>query len=365
MWANNNAILQHSLTAGEAIRMNILIPSYEPDERLLQLVRQLQQNGSFQIVIVDDGSGDDYRSLFAEARRMGCIVLTHPVNIGKGRALKTGFTYLRNSGATGSIVCADSDGQHLPHDIIRIAGSVADHPGSIVLGSRRFTGKVPARSKFGNAATRLVYRFTTGKRIYDTQTGLRGYPPYMLDWLISVPGERFEYEMNVLLAAGSASYGIIEEPIETVYLNSNESSHFRPLADSARVYFPFLKFSAVSLISAIVDFLLVLLIHSVSASLLLSVWGARAASSALNYGLNRSLVFQNPGKSGAQRSMPKYFALVVLILILNYGLMLLLNELLNLPLPLAKIITEASLFLFSFWAQRSFVFKRRIALRAR
>ncbi len=345
--------------------MHILIPSYEPDERLLQLIVQLQQNGTYSIVLVDDGSGAGYRHLFAQAEQMGCVVLTHPVNLGKGCALKTGFAYLLDRGMEGSIVCADSDGQHLPHDIARVAETVAKSHGSIVLGSRRFTGKVPARSKFGNAATRLVYRFATGTRIYDTQTGLRGYPAHMLSWLVGIPGDRFEYEMNVLLAAESASYAIVEEPIETVYLNSNESSHFRPLADSARVYLPFVKFSAVSIVSAIVDFLLVLLLHSVSSSLLVSVWGARAASSMLNYGLNRSLVFQKPALTETQRSMPKYFALVLLILMLNYGLMLLFNELLHIPLPVAKLLTEASLFLFSFWAQRSFVFKRRMSLRPR
>ncbi|PWW06269.1 putative flippase GtrA [Paenibacillus cellulosilyticus] len=336
--------------------MTVLIPSYEPDARLIGLIHQLIEVDTPHIVIVDDGSGDDYRSIFATAKQLGCTVLTHEHNMGKGRALKTGFQYIKKLGRRDGVICADSDGQHLPADIMRIADAVDKLPHHIVLGSRQFTGEVPLRSRFGNTATRKIYKFTTGSAIHDTQTGLRGFSNDMLDWLCSIPGDRFEYEMNMLLKARSAGYRLKEIPIETVYLEENKSSHFRPLADSIAVYLPILKFSGASLLSAAIDYGMLLLIHLLTTNLLLAVVGARVCSSLVNYTMNRRFVFTDEGQSQVRRSMPKYFALVLLILTLNYGLMYGLNEVAHIPLLISKLITEGVLFLFSYWTQRKFVY---------
>lgn len=336
--------------------MTILIPSYEPDERLLSLIRDLKEVSDAPILIVDDGSGEAYRGIFESAKEAGCTVLTHPVNQGKGRALKTGFDYVRKHGDPDGVVCADSDGQHLPKDIMRISNAVVENRRRIVLGSRQFTGNVPLRSRFGNSATRMVYAAATGTAVQDTQTGLRGYSSDMLDWLSRLPGERFEYEMNMLLEAPAAGYEIVEVPIDTVYLEGNKSSHFRPLADSARIYWPFLKFCASSGFAAVLDFVLLLLLQWATSNLLLSVVGARICSSVVNYSVNRRLVFARDGESAVRRSMPRYFTLVLLILLLNYVVLRLLHETAGLPLAAAKIVTEAALFAVSYAAQRKFVY---------
>lgn len=337
--------------------MTILIPSYEPDVRLLNLVLQLQTFKLGPIVIVDDGSGLEYRGIFQTAEAYGCTVLTHEVNQGKGRSLKTGFQHIKEHALQGGVVCADSDGQHLPHDIHRIFETLLTqtNPG-IVLGSRRFTGKVPARSRFGNAVTRSVFSLSTGSKVYDTQTGLRGFPYEMLDWLCQIPGERFEYEMNMLLTAHKEGYEITEEFIDTVYLDHNESSHFRPLADSFRIYLPILMFSMSSLLSALIDFGLLFFIQYFTHNLFLSVVAARLCSSMFNYTVNRKYVFSSGRNSKVQKSLPKYFLLVLLVLLLNYGLLYFYNEKLIIPLLAAKILTEISIFLFSYWAQRRFVY---------
>lgn len=336
--------------------MNVLIPSYEPDGRLLQLIQQLQDISDFSIIVVDDGSGAAYSDIFRSVRELGCTLITHSANMGKGYALKTGFHYISKKGDKDGVVCADSDGQHLPEDIVRIASTIEEYNNHIILGSRRFTGKVPLRSRFGNAATRLVHTFATGNRIYDTQTGLRGYSADMLIWLCRMPGERFEYEMNLLLEAPAAGYSFYEVHIDTVYLDHNESSHFRPIVDSAKIYFPFLKFSISSILSAVIDFLLLALIHTVSSSLFLSVLGARTASSIFNFSMNRRYVFSGRKRSKIRQSMLKYFTLVLIILLLNYGLMYVFYEQIGIPLLLSKLLTEGSLFLFSYWSQRKFVY---------
>ncbi|MEK5161783.1 bifunctional glycosyltransferase family 2/GtrA family protein [Paenibacillus sp. FSL R5-0527] len=336
----------------------ILIPAYEPDERLLNLIGQLKKMPDTWIVIVDDGSGEAYRPIFDSARAAGCIVLRHEVNRGKGRALKTGFRYLLDAGQRGPVVCADSDGQHLPADIGRVVAAVREQGCSLVLGSRRFTGKVPLRSRFGNAVTRFVFAFTTGTKIYDTQTGLRGYSSGMLEWLCSVPGERFEYEMNLLLGAKRKGCSLAEVFIDTVYLDDNKSSHFRPLADSARIYLPILLFSASSILSAGIDFALLFLLQAFSKNLALSVAGARICSSAANFAMNRRFVFaRGHGRSAKlYASLPRYFSLVLIVLLLNMGLMHVYHDLARIPLIGAKLLTEGSLFLFSYWVQRKYVY---------
>lgn len=336
--------------------MTILIPSYEPDDRLIVLIRDLKEVSPDPILVIDDGSGADYSDIFEAAKLEGCTVLSHQVNQGKGRALKTGFDYVRQRGEADGVVCADSDGQHLPEDIMRITDAVREHRGRIVLGSRQFTGKVPLRSRFGNSATRIAFALATGKPIHDTQTGLRGYSADMLDWLCDVPGDRFEYEMNMLLEAPAAGYDLVEVPIETVYLDENKSSHFRPLADSARIYFPFLKFCASSGFAAVLDFALLFLLQWLTSNLLVSVMGARLCSSIFNYSMNRRFVFAQDKEAVVRRSLPRYFSLVAAILLLNYGLMYALHEQIGLALIAAKLITEAILFLFSYWMQRKFVY---------
>ncbi|MNW42444.1 Undecaprenyl-phosphate mannosyltransferase [compost metagenome] len=338
--------------------MAILIPAYEPDERLLELIQKLRKRSDTRIIIVDDGSGKEYQKIFNTAEAVGCIVLHHEVNQGKGRALKTGFHYLMESGGQDIVVCADSDGQHLPEDIMAVSEIVQQGDHKIVLGSRRFSGKVPLRSRFGNSVTRAVFSFTTGTKVYDTQTGLRGYSADMLDWLCQISGERFEYEMNLLLSAHQEGYSIEETFIDTVYLDENKSSHFRPLADSIRVYLPIILFSASSIASALLDFGLLLIIQHISANLLLSVVAARICSSIFNYTMNRNVVFRKQsGAAEIHHSMPKYFSLVVLVLLLNYGFMYLYHEMIGLTIIPAKLLTEITLFLFSYWAQRKYVYK--------
>lgn len=351
---NTRAEEEQSLT--ESARFTVLIPAYEPDDRLITLVHHLLEEQDVSIVIVNDGSGDGYRGIFQSAEQLGCIVLTHPINKGKGCALKTGFQYLKESGSKDCIVCADCDGQHTPKDIRRIAKYVHNHPDQLVLGSRHFTGKVPFRSRFGNSLTRSIYRFTTGIHLQDTQTGLRGFHPDLLEWLGQLPGERFEYEINMLLAAPDAGYVLHEEQIDTVYLENNKSSHFRPFVDSIEVYIPILLFSASSIISGLLDFMLFFWLHWVTSSLVVSVIGARVCSSVMNYCLNRNYVFAKGKRSGIHHSLPRYFALVLIIMLLNYSLIYVWNEHIGLPLFLAKVLTESVLFLFSFWSQRKFVY---------
>lgn len=117
-------------------RIPVIIPAYEPDEKMIRLLQTLQESGIERIVVVDDGSGNEYRNLFEQAKQLGAIVLTHAVNLGKGRALKTAFNEVLNRypEAIGAIT-ADSDGQHTPACIQKCMEAMEKEPEKLILGA--------------------------------------------------------------------------------------------------------------------------------------------------------------------------------------------------------------------------------------
>ncbi|MGJ3192161.1 GtrA family protein [Paenarthrobacter sp. FR1] len=339
--------------------MIILIPAYEPDHQLITLVRTLREADPWvTIVVVDDGSGPEYQDTFDAATRFGCHVLSYAVNGGKGHALKSGFAFITERFPGHDVVCADSDGQHGVADILAVADRVRGVTAAMVLGCRNFTGNVPARSKFGNTVTRALFRLATGQRVTDTQTGLRGYPAEMLPWLLTVRGQRYEYELNLLLEAKQAGYGIATVEIATVYLDHNSGSHFRPVADSVRIYAPLLKFLGSSLTAFMVDTVLFLLLSAFTDSLLLAVVGARVVSASVNFMVNRRLVFEHGNDTSLRSAATGYVALVMVLLSANYGAMWALTSA-AVPDVVAKVVTEVTLLGISYAVQQRFLFVRK------
>ncbi len=334
----------------------VLVPAYEPDEQLLNLIRALcTADPAVVVVVVDDGSGPTFGDIFAVAVSLGAIRLTLPENRGKGQALKTGFAEIGHRWPGRVVVCADSDGQHSAVDILRVARTVQTCSHPVVLGERRFAGNVPTRSRLGNATTRGLFRLATGRQIHDTQTGLRGYPASMLGWLGTIEGDRYEYELNVLLQAARDELSIGSVEVATTYLDGNHSSHFRPLRDSLRIYAPLLRFLASSLTAFAVDTAALLAISAATGSLLFAVVGARVISSTINFAVNRQAVFDRGRRRPLGPAAVRYFAVVVLLLAVNYVLLAGLTSI-GVPLLAGKLLVECCLVAVSFAAQSRFVF---------
>lgn len=218
-------------------RLCVLIPARDPGSVLLSLTRSLRDAGIENIIVVDDGSGPSASSTFSQLEAIdGIRVLQHPRNLGKGRALKTGFDFIQKRlPETLGVITADCDGQHTVEDILRIAAAFSQQPQLPVIGSRSLDRGVPRRSAFGNRVTRSLFARLTHSRLSDTQSGLRAFPASLLPELLTLPGERYEYELAVLVHLCRSAHCPHEVPIATIYLEGNRSSHFRPLRDSIRI----------------------------------------------------------------------------------------------------------------------------------
>jgi putative flippase GtrA len=334
----------------------VLIPSYQPGSTLADVVRGLRLDAPrLRVVVVDDGSGPGYDAAFRAAVAEDAEVLRYTGNRGKGHALKTGLRHVLAHYPHEHVVTADSDGQHSTADILRVAERLEHGDGGLVLGGRRFVGAVPVRSRFGNAVSRRVFQLASGCAVHDTQTGLRGLPAALLPRLLLVEGERFEYESAVLLDCASAGVGIDEIPIETIYLDQNASSHFRPVVDSLRVMRPLLAFALVSLL---LDLVALEVLYALTGSLLASVLGARAVSGIANFVANRRVVFRARGARTLGRDAARYLALALAVVAAGYGLLAALTAL-GVPLLAAKVLSETVLWVVGFQVQRRVVFRRR------
>ena len=214
----------------------VIIPAYRPPDALLSLIRDIQKAGFREILLVDDGSGEAWRPLFEEAEALGASLLCHEENRGKGAALKTAFRFCAEEGKRPpAVITADGDGQHQIDDISKLFYTIRTASKTVLLGVRGFEGTVPLRSRLGNSTASLLmktlYRFPFG----DTQTGLRAFPGSLLNWLTEIPGKRYEYETNVLIAAAREHIPVEAVTVKTIYGLSGGISHYRPLRDSLRV----------------------------------------------------------------------------------------------------------------------------------
>ncbi len=360
--------------------MTIIIPAYKPDEKLLQLIHALKKASNARILVVNDGSGESFAPIFEEVSALGCTLLHHQINRGKGAAMKTAFQYLKNEEIKDDIFCtADADGQHLPEDILRCMEEAKSHPKSLVLGARKFDDKtIPLRSRFGNSASRITFRILMGRKIQDTQTGLRAFHYDLLGELLQVEGDRYEYEMQVLCRFAKKKIPLREIPIETVYIEENRSSHFNPLRDAMRVYgilfkcafgalFQVLSFAFSSLLAVIIDLVVLYIFYNwILAPFLpgesrevlrygIGLGVARTTSSVVNYLINRKVVFgnlKNPAKT-----FTLYILLVVLIFFANYGLGALFLTL-GFHVLLAEITAQVLCFPISFLVQKYWIFPK-------
>lgn len=339
----------------------LVIPALNPTQELLHLLGNLDEwDGP--IVVINDGSAKSAQPVFSEASSLGAIVLQHKVNKGKGAALKTALAYcLNNYPLLIGCVTADADGQHTVSDILRVAGRLISSPTELILGCRDFSQKdIPLRSFLGNRSMSLLFRMC-GLSISDTQTGLRGIPSSLWETLISVPGERYEYETNMLFAAHRRRVSFVEVPIQTIYIENNGTSHFQPFKDTLRIISPLLRFALSSLASSLVDLvafsaIMQLPLFNHASLIWFATVIARFLSACFNYICNSQLVFSVQKKHG---SLKKYTILCIIQAILSAVMVSSLASFIRISALILKVIVDTILFFVSFFLQRFWVFAAR------
>lgn len=356
--------------------VSVVLPSLDPDDKLLAVIDGLLEYGFSHIILVNDGSKPENLHYFETAAKKPQVhLLHHPVNRGKGAALKTAFEwFLENRPEGAGVVTVDGDNQHHPQDTCACVAHMLE-TGRIVLGVRDFSlPEVPSRSRFGNRTTSTIFKLFVGMTISDTQTGLRALPREVLQQMLSVAGDRFEYETNMLLYMKQQELPFDEVKIRTVYIEENKSSHFRAVRDSWRIYKlilnHFFKYTASSLISSVVDegiFLLMTysLQHVLTGIALTAVpvVVARMISSWVNFVVNQKVVFHSEGATG--RKAFRYFITAIPLLLaqmlLTHGVYSLfhIGEHKVLLRGVLYAIVMVVLFFINFFVQQKWVFKNK------
>lgn len=348
----------------------IIIPSYEPDDRLLVSLEELKKAKLGPIVLVNDGSSEEYDKYFEIAERdYDVIVLRHDVNRGKGRALKTAFLYcLEEFKDLAGCVTADSDGQHSTLNIGQVKAALLEHHDALILGVRDFDAAgVPTKSQLGNKLTKQVFKSLYKKEISDTQTGLRGISKSFMRDLLDLPEDRFEFETKMLIRGIEDGVEFVEVPIETIYdSKENHTSHFDPIMDSIRIYrlfgFAFGKFLISSLSSSAVD----LVIFQIACSMLrngangvqyvaIATIVARVISAIYNYSMNYYFVFKS--KKNHAKSGVKYFLLAVVQMLCSAVFTTALIAITGTDVELlVKVPVDVLLFFASYQIQKRFIY---------
>lgn len=338
----------------------LIIPAYKPETSMLNVLKNLER---FQVIVVDDGSGEHYKSIFNEAKLIKNVtLLRHYLNKGKGAALKTAFEYiLLNHPSCQGVITLDADGQHHTDDVQNVIEVFKKKPHNLILGCRKFDEDVPLRSKIGNKVTKYVFKFFVGFTLSDTQTGLRAIPIHLLPNLLRIKSNRYDYELSMLIVARDMHVEFTEIPILTIYENNNKGSHFNPLLDSMRIYFTFIRYSSTSLISAAIDFFVFTVFFYIAHNILLSIILSRTISGYIQFKLAKSFVFKDKKKYWLQ--IFKFALLLVSNTYIVYFFIHTMNNYFGFNVIFMKLAIEAILFFMNFYIQKSIIFKHKINLK--
>lgn len=208
----------------------VIVPTYNNHKtlkRVLDSVLEFTQN----VIIVNDGSTDDTGEILNEYAYLTQI--HHTKNLGKGMALRNGFKKAIELSFEYAITI-DSDGQHFPSDIPNFIAEIQQQPNSLLIGSRNMAQEnVPKKSSFGNKFSNFWFKFETGIKLSDTQSGFRLYPLKLIPKLFYT--NKFEFEIEVIVRSAWKGVVVKNIPIQILYDPAERVSHFRPFKDFTRI----------------------------------------------------------------------------------------------------------------------------------
>ena len=340
---------------------SFVIPAYNPDENLLHVVDTMIAKNKYKIFIIDDGSRTDTQYIFDAMKENGrdkyVTVLRHAVNMGKGAALKTVFNYiLVTCPDLKGVVTLDSDGQHSVDDCLAILNELKKYENALVLGYRTFNKEIPLKSYIGNNISKFIYRIILGKSFKDTQTGLRGLSRSFMEICLSIKSNRFEFETEQLALSVNHSIDIIEIPIQTIYIENNKATSFRPLVDSFRIYFVLFRYGLSSIITALADFLVFMIALSFGVKVFMANMLARTVSIGVQFTLLDKYVFYTNAKI---INFILFASYVYVMGIISASTQIAFIKDFHMHILSAKMIVEGILFFVNFSFLRLYIFKKK------
>lgn len=350
----------------------VIIPSLNPSKELIDYVHNILNKGLKPVIVINDGSNDSYNEIFENLNKLSdCLVLQHEENKGKGAALKTGYAYfLKHCLNCAGVITADADGQHDIEDILKISELLEKFScNQAILGQRDLYNKnVPIRSRIGNASSAILFSLLYGCKITDTQSGLRGFSADLIPLMLTIKGQRYDYEMTVLAFLQLKNINIIKVPIKTIYIDNNKGSHYRTFYDTAKIFTriisTFLRYTISSFASAIADISVFAICYYLifgqipyAQKIFLCTVTARIFSSVVNYYINHKVVFFS--KMPYRSTAIKYYALWCIQLLTSYLLLLEFSSIVHINPILLKYIIDLFLALISYQIQMRLVFKNK------
>ena len=210
-------------------RFAVAIPAFDAAESIAAVARRTLAMAA-EVVVIDDGSRDGTGDV---ARACGVTVLTHAVNLGKGRALKAAFDHFFARGCD-AVVTIDADGQHPPEEMPKLLAPWRDGA-DLVLGTRDHLYAAMGRvRRASNGTSSWLISHVAGAELPDCQTGYRLYTRHLIE-TVGFPEPRFEAESAVLVRAVRAGFRVVGVPVRLDKADGRATSHYRPIVDSLRI----------------------------------------------------------------------------------------------------------------------------------
>jgi putative flippase GtrA len=338
----------------------LVIPAYKPNYNLIDLVYQLISISNVNILIVDDGSPNIYSQIFELIDEFNeTLIIKNQKNLGKGASLKKAFRYLLRTynKKINGVITADADGQHDAFDINKLILKSKKFSEALIIGTRNFSNKnIPFRSKFGNILTKEVFFVITRKFISDTQSGLRYIPKKIMVASLDIPYNQYDFEQEFLLRVATINSAVHYVTIKTIYKKENISSHFRPIIDSLRIYYVFIRHTLTSIFTSFIDYLAFIFCYFSTGSILTSIVTGRFISLIFNFTFSKKYVYKFSNLNN--KITLKYLLIVVLMTTISYFSISLLNTQFDLNVIISKIIIESIFFLINFLNMRFIVFRK-------
>ena len=214
----------------------IIVPAYNAAQTVGDVLRSCREFVN-NIVVINDGSRDETAGA---AMTAGAEVVTHPINRGKGAALKTGFAWALERGYD-IVITLDADGQHLPREIPKFLRAREETHADLIIGGRsHLFGEMLPRRRMANRFSAWSISKASGKRITDSQSGFRLYSANLLR-NIRLHTDGFDMESEIIVHAGRRGFKVLTIPIDLGFVNGVSTSHYKPLKDTLRIAWTVLR----------------------------------------------------------------------------------------------------------------------------